>query len=169
MQTRVHDRTESPVRNSPMSATRPQVIEQKPPFWSRPRVFIGVCMAIVAGLGGALYTQDNVKAAATLVTTAQQPAAQIMAHKDYLEVEPIATTAPEPDRSLELWAMPEGGAPVSLGLLPEDGKGIIGLNPRQQKSIRKPVELMVSSETKGGSLSKQPTGPTIYQGALAAR
>ena len=52
-----------------MSATRPQVIEQKPPFWSRPRVFIGVCMAIVAGLGGALYTQDNVKSAATLVST----------------------------------------------------------------------------------------------------
>ncbi|NWC84983.1 anti-sigma factor [Pseudomonas reactans] len=152
-----------------MSATRPKVIEPKPPFWSRPRVFIGVCVAIVAGLGGALYTQDNVKSAATLVTTAQQPAAQIMAHKDYIEVEPIATAAPEPDRSLELWAMPEGKAPVSLGLLPEDGKGIIGLNPRQQKSIRKPVELMVSSETKGGSLSKQPTGPTVYQGALANR
>jgi len=78
-------------------------------------VFIGACMAIVAGLGGALYTQDNVKSAATLVTTAQQPAAQIIAHKDYLEVEPIATAAPEPDRSLELWAIPEGSAPVSLG------------------------------------------------------
>ncbi|MDN5482955.1 MAG: hypothetical protein L0G18_04855, partial [Pseudomonas sp.] len=59
--------------------------------------------------------------------------------------------------------------PVSLGLLPEDGKGIIGLNPRQQESISKPVELMVSSETKGGSVSKQPTGPTVYQGALATR
>jgi anti-sigma-K factor RskA len=31
------------------------------------------------------------------------------------------------------------------------------------------VELMVSSETKGGSVSKQPTGPTVYQGALANR
>ncbi|AYF51320.1 anti-sigma factor [Pseudomonas fluorescens] len=152
-----------------MSATRPTIIEPKPPFWSRPRLFIGVCVAVIAGLGGAFYTQDNVKSAATLVTTTQQPAAQVMAHKDYLEVEPIATTAPEPDRSLELWAMPEGGKPVSLGLLPEDGKGIIGLNPRQQASIRQPVALLVSSETKGGSLSKQPTGPTVYQGALAVR
>ena len=152
-----------------MSATRHTVPEPRPPFWSRPRVFIGVCIAIVAGLGGALYTQDNVKSAATLVTTEQQPAAQLMAHKQYLEVEPIAATAPEPDRSLELWAMPEGKAPVSLGLLPEDGKGIIGLNPRQQASIRKPVEVMVSSEVKGGSRSKQPTGPTVYQGALANR
>ncbi|AUG10357.1 anti-sigma factor domain-containing protein [Pseudomonas sp. S09G 359] len=152
-----------------MSATRPKVIEPKPPFWSRPRVFIGVCVAILSGLGGALYTQDNVKSAATLVTTTQQPAAQIRAHKDYLEIEPIATTAPAPDQSLELWAMPEGGKPVSLGLLPEDGQGIIGLNPRQQQSISQPVELMVSSETKGGSVSKQPTGPTVYQGALATR
>lgn len=154
-----------------MSATRHAVavIEQKKPFWNRPRVFVGVCLAIVAGVGGALYTQDNVKSAATLVTVTQQPAAQLMAHKDYLEVEPIATAAPEPDRSLELWAMPEGKAPVSLGLLPEDGKGIIGLNTRQQASIHKPVEVMVSSEVKGGSRSKQPTGPTIYQGALAAR
>ena len=152
-----------------MSATRPKVIEPNPPFWSRPRVFIGVCVAILSGLGGALYTQDNVKSAATLVTTSQQPAAQIRAHKDYLEIEPIATTAPAPDQSLELWAMPEGGKPVSLGLLPEDGQGIIGLNPRQQASISQPVELMVSSETKGGSLSKLPTGPTVYQGALATR
>ncbi|MGF6093729.1 anti-sigma factor domain-containing protein [Pseudomonas sp. 18175] len=152
-----------------MSATRHTVTEPKPPFWSRPRVFIGVCVAIVAGLGSALYTQDNVKSAATLVTTEQQPAAQLMAHKEYLEVEPIAAAAPEPDRSLELWAMPEGKAPVSLGLLPEDGKGIIDLNSRQQASIRKPVEVMVSSEVKGGSVSKQPTGPTVYQGALAYR
>ncbi len=65
--------------------------------------------------------------------------------------------------------MPEGGKPVSLGLLPEDGQGIIGLNPRQQASISQPVELMVSSETKGGSVTKQPTGPTVYQGALATR
>ncbi|MBB6288989.1 anti-sigma-K factor rskA [Pseudomonas sp. SJZ103] len=152
-----------------MSATRPQVIESKPPFWSRPRMFIGVCIAIVAGLGGAFYTQDNVKSAATLVTTTQQPAAQIMAHKDYLKVQPIAITAPASDQSLELWAIPDDGKPVSLGLIPEDGEGIIGLNPRQQASISKPVELMVSAESKGGSVSKQPTGPTVYQGALANR
>jgi len=85
-----------------MSATRPTIIEPKPPFWSRPRLFIGVCVAVIAGLGGAFYTQDNVKSAATLITTTQQPAAQVMAHKDYLEVQPIAITAPAPDQSLEL-------------------------------------------------------------------
>ncbi|MFC6336938.1 hypothetical protein GIR22_08095 [Pseudomonas sp. CCM 7891] len=152
-----------------MNSPQPHVIEHKPSFWSRPRLFIATCVVVVAGLGGAIYTQDDVKSAATLVTTNQQPATQIRAHKDYLEVEPIASTAPEPDRSLELWAMPAGSAPVSLGLLPEDGKGIIGLNPRQQETISQPVELLVSSETKGGSLSKQPTGPTVYQGALARR
>jgi anti-sigma-K factor RskA len=152
-----------------MTTIPSDVIEHKPSFWNRPRLFIGACAVVAAGIGGALYTQDSVKSAATLVTTNQQPAAQIMAHKDYLEVQSITATAPAPDQSLELWALPEGGSPVSLGLLPEDGKGIIGLNPRQQESIKKPVALMVSSETKGGSLSKQPTGPTVYQGALANR
>lgn len=152
-----------------MTAIQPLIFEQKPSFWSGPRLFISACLVVVAGVGGALYTQDDVKSAATLVTTEQQPATQIMAHKDYLEVQPIAVTAPAPDQSLELWAIPADGTPTSLGLLPEDGKGIIGLNPRQQESISKPVTLMVSSETKGGSVSKQPTGPTVYQGALAAR
>lgn len=152
-----------------MTTIDPQVIEYKPSFWTRPRLFVGVCLVVLAGVGGALYTQDSVKSAATLVTTTQQPAAQIMAHKDYLEVQPIAASAVAPDQSLELWAIPEDGVPVSLGLLPEDGKGIIGLNPRQQESIKKPVALIVSSETKGGSVSKQPTGPTVYQGALATR
>lgn len=155
-----------------MTTIDPKVIEYKPSFWTRPRLFVGVCLVVLAGVGGALYTQDSVKSAATLVTTAQQPAAQIMAHKDYLEVQSIAATAATavaPGQSLELWAIPEDGVPVSLGLLPEDGKGIIGLNPRQQESIKKPVALMVSSETKGGSVSKQPTGPTVYQGALAVR
>lgn len=152
-----------------MSATSHVVIDQKPSFWSRPRLFIGVAVAIIAGLGGAYYTHDSVKSTSTLVTINQQPAAKIRVHKDYLEIEPISSTAPEPDRSLELWAMPADGTPVSLGLLPETGKGIIGLNPRQQKSISQPVELMVSSEAKGGSLSSLPTGPKIYQGALAYR
>lgn len=152
-----------------MTAIQPQVTDHTPSFWSGPRLFIGICAVVVAGVGAALYTQDSVKSAATLLTVEQQPAAQIMAHKDYLEVEPIAATATAPDQSLELWAIPDGGTPVSLGLLPTDGKGIIGLNPRQQASISKPVELMVSAETKGGSISKQPTGPTVYQGALANR
>ncbi|MBJ2177316.1 anti-sigma factor [Pseudomonas veronii] len=165
----VHELTTQFVRKRLMTTIHPQVIDHKPSFWSRPRLFIGACAVVAAGIGGALYTQDSVKSAATLVTTTQQPAAQIMAHKDYLEVQPIASTAPAPDQSLELWAIPEDGTPVSLGLLPEDGKGIIGLNPRQQESISKPVGLMVSSETKGGSVSKQPTGPTVYQGALAIR
>lgn len=152
-----------------MKIDKHDVIEHNPTFWNRTRLFVSACVVVVAGVGGAFYTQDSVQSAATLVTATQQPAAQIRAHKDYLEVDPIATTAPEPDRSLELWAVPKDGTPVSLGLLPEEGKGIIGLNPRQQQSIKQPVELLVSSETKGGSVSKQPTGPTVYQGALASR
>ena len=42
-----------------MTAIKPQVIEHKPPFWSRPRLFIGACVVVVAGIGGAIYTQSG--------------------------------------------------------------------------------------------------------------
>ena len=64
-----------------MTAIQPQVIDHKPSFWSRPRLFIGACAVVAAGIGAALYTQDTVKSAATLVTTTQQPAAQIIDRK----------------------------------------------------------------------------------------
>ncbi|WP_339497816.1 anti-sigma factor domain-containing protein [Pseudomonas canadensis] len=128
------------------------------------------CAVVVAVTVGVLYQRDiSAPYNVTLINASQQPALQIKAFADHLQVEPETLAAIEPTRSLELWALPEGGKPVSLGLLPEDGKGIIGLNPRQQASISEPVELLVSSETKGGSLSKEPTGPMIYQGALAVR
>lgn len=128
------------------------------------------CAVVVAVSGGVLYQRDiSAPYNVTLINASQQPALQIKAFADHLQVEPVTLAAIEPTRSLELWALPEGGKPVSLGLLPEDGKGVIGLNPHQQASISEPVELLVSSETKGGSLSKEPTGPTIYQGALAVR
>ena len=112
-----------------------------------------------------LFARDLVD----LLTADAQPALKVEAHADYLQVEPLTLAAVDADRSLELWAIPEGGKPVSLGLIPEDGEGIIGLSPRQQASISQPVELMVSSESKGGSVTRQPTGPTVYQGALASR
>ena len=39
-----------------------------------------------------------------------------------LSVEVTGAVKPEPGRDYELWALPEGGAPVSLGLMPRAGK-----------------------------------------------
>jgi hypothetical protein len=47
---------------------------------------------------------------------------------DYLQVEPLALAAIEPDRSLELWAIPADGKPISLGVIPAGSKDKVELS-----------------------------------------
>lgn len=76
-------------------------------------------------------------------------------------------TALEPDpvpagRALELWQVPPSGAPVSLGLLPADGR----LRPTRPTAAG--MTLAVSLEPAGGSPTGVPTGPVLYVGVLKA-
>jgi anti-sigma-K factor RskA len=103
-----------------------------------------------------------------LLTADAQPALKIEAHEDYLKVEPLTFATVEPGRSLELWAITADGKPISLGVIPADGSGKIELSEVQKVLITKPIALAVSLEPKGGSPTGQPTGPVLYQGALAA-
>ena len=80
----------------------------------------------------------------------------------------VAITAPAPDQSLELWAIPADGKPISLGVIPAGSKGKVELSEAQKALIGQPIALAVSLEPKGGSPTGQPTGPVLYQGALAA-
>jgi len=59
--------------------------------------------------------------------------------------------------------------PEHLGVIPAGGKGRVELSDAQKTLIGKPIALAVSLEPKGGSPTGQPTGPVLYQGALAAR
>ena len=105
---------------------------------------------------------------ATLLSGTAQPGLRIEAHADYLRVLPLQLAAIEPGRSLELWALPVEGKPVSLGLIPTGGEGMIGLSDRQQQLLKASVVLAVSLEPRAGSPTGQPTGPVLYQGPLAA-
>ena len=65
-------------------------------------------------------------------------------------------------RSLELWALDAGATlPVSLGVLPGDGRARLRVPPHAG------TQLLVSQEPEGGSTTGQPTGPVVYQGAIA--
>ncbi len=66
-------------------------------------------------------------------------------------------------RSLELWALPEGAAPRSLGLLPATGSGRLALPAAALRSIQ---ALAVSLEPAGGSPTGAPTGPVLYSGKI---
>ncbi|WP_395348506.1 anti-sigma factor domain-containing protein [Variovorax sp. UC122_21] len=68
------------------------------------------------------------------------------------------------DKSLQLWALPPGGAPRSLGVLDRAP----GLRlPASEADVRAVPTLAISLEPKGGVPSAGgPTGPVLFKGAL---
>jgi len=66
-------------------------------------------------------------------------------------------------RSLELWALPRGGAPRSLGLVSHE-RGLLKLLAPADQSLGDVPALAVSLEPQGGSPTGQPTGPVLYTG-----
>ena len=67
----------------------------------------------------------------------------------------------------ELWALPEGGAPVSLGLLPKTGEERRVLTPAQQTALAGAKQIAVSLEPEGGSPTGAPTGPVLLVAPLS--
>ncbi|MBK5508979.1 anti-sigma factor [Pseudomonas sp. TH15] len=143
-------------------------VPEKRSFWNWMRVTAAACSIVVLVFLGSLYNRDDARYHATLLTADAQPALKVQAHENYLQVEPLTLAAVDPGRSLELWAIPANGKPISLGVIPAGGKGKVELSEAQKALIGKPIALAVSLEPKGGSPTGQPTGPVLYQGALAA-
>jgi anti-sigma-K factor RskA len=75
----------------------------------------------------------------------------------------VVAEGPPGDRSFELWAIPPGQAPMSLGVIPAGGRFELG---RGAASLRDGDQLAISIEPKGGSPTGQPTGPIVFAGAL---
>ena len=69
------------------------------------------------------------------------------------------------DRTFELWMLPTGGAPRSLGLLAADGTSTLSL-PSDTDSLESIPALAVSLEPIGGSTTGAPTGPVLFKGAV---
>lgn len=68
------------------------------------------------------------------------------------------------DRSLQLWALPAGGGPKSLGVLGSDK--LLRLTAFEG-DVRAVPSLAISLEPKGGVPSEAgPTGPVLFKGAL---
>lgn len=67
-----------------------------------------------------------------------------------------------PDKSLQLWALPTGGAPQSLGVL--DARPVLRMPAAEQMMGAMPA-LAITVEPKGG-VTGGPTGPVIYRGVV---
>jgi anti-sigma-K factor RskA len=88
------------------------------------------------------------------------------ARGDRLEVQALAAIDLPDARSRELWALPEGEAPVSLGLMPASGSVDLALDERQRAALAAAKNIAVSDEPAGGSPTGAPTGDVLYIAAL---
>jgi anti-sigma-K factor RskA len=75
---------------------------------------------------------------------------------------PVTQVQLQPDRALELWAVPGQGAPRSLGLISPQGTTIV----KRGRLLENTDALAVSLEPPGGSPTGKPTGPILWAGKL---
>lgn len=67
------------------------------------------------------------------------------------------------NRSLELWAIPQGGKPISMGIISNSALSAVS-------ALGKPIIngslLAISLEPRGGSPTGQPTGKVLFSGSI---
>ncbi len=81
-----------------------------------------------------------------------------------LQLRHVGQFHPGPDKSLQLWALPQAGGPRSLGVL---GDGTVVRLPARSGEVNQVPALAISLEPKGGvPAGSGPTGPVLFRGAL---
>jgi anti-sigma-K factor RskA len=83
-----------------------------------------------------------------------------------LRIKAVAPVDIAADRALELWALPAGGNPRSLGLIAPSGVVQISLTGPADAALAQIPALAVSLEPRGGSPTGLPTGPVLYSGPI---
>jgi anti-sigma-K factor RskA len=72
-----------------------------------------------------------------------------------------------PGRVYQLWLLvADRTGPRQLGLLPPSGRKRIAVSPENAHLLAGAGELVVTLEPAGGSPSREPSGPTVFRGAL---
>jgi anti-sigma-K factor RskA len=168
----IEDKLDFAARSRPHpQVSEPATLWQRVAFW-RGMAFGSLGLAAASLVGAAvLLTRPPVQPplVATLAQQTGGPAfvASVDRERRVVTVVPAAF-AQQPGRVPELWLIPTGGAPRSLGLL----------NPAQPVALTISSELLphanpnsalaVSIEPPGGSPTGLPTGPVVAQGRLTA-
>jgi anti-sigma-K factor RskA len=96
----------------------------------------------------------------------QKPVLAVSAirNSDRLVVKMLDASIAVPGKSLELWALPPGGTPRSLGLVATREKDTLRLKTVADQSVGDAAVLAISLEPSGGSPTASPTGPVLYSG-----
>lgn len=83
--------------------------------------------------------------------------------RQQLSIAPLGPAAVTAQHSLQLWLIPTGQAPVSLGLLHSDIPTTVAL---RNTTLPPDATIAISLEPEGGSPTGLPTGPVLYSGKI---
>jgi len=117
------------------------------------------------------YRRELVPERATQVATITAPAGALWQVEIFsragepprLAIRAGAQAARPAGHDYELWALPQGGKPVSLGVLPYvQGSLRRALSSRELEALGRSTQLAVSLEPPGGSPTGQPTGAIVF-------
>jgi anti-sigma-K factor RskA len=131
---------------------------------------IAASVLLVAGLSAVLYWRSlgpgKLVEVATITTPTGSQVWQIDVYSGRLIAHAGQLPAHPTDRDFELWALPAGGKPVSLGVLPTTGAAQRTLTAVQQQALANASQVAVTVEPLGGSPTGQPTSTPVFVAPL---
>jgi anti-sigma-K factor RskA len=140
--------------------------------WRRAATPLALAAAVaVLAIGMLLWVRNEApqfRTAATVVTTDGRPLwrVELAEHADQIRIAVTGVVETPSGKDFELWALPEKGAPVSLGLLPSQGQVQRPLAARQRQALATARQVAVSIEPRGGSPTGAPTGAVVHVAPL---
>lgn len=135
-------------------------------LWRGAALAAGLAAAVAFGVALQLSARPDIRYVAVLQDQAQKASVLVTFDpgKRTLTLQRVGGWREQPDRSLQLWALPPGQAPRSLGVLA--GAPVVRLSASAGAVATAPA-LAISLEPKGGApAGSGPTGPVLFQGAL---
>lgn len=153
----------------PPQTTLWQKLWQGTGFWRGATAVAAVVAAVAIGLNLRLTQQLREAPVANAVAVLQDAQAQAAvlvtwdARTGTLSLKRLDATPLTTEQALQLWALPPGGHPQSLG--------VIGHQRAVRLTVAQPLRqvptLAISVEPRGGSPNPDgPTGPVVFKGAL---
>jgi anti-sigma-K factor RskA len=147
--------------------------QRSPRRWARSWA-LAASLLLVAGLAGLLYWRSLPAVRATAVATISAQSGdeiwqvEVFGTSNRLVVHAAKLPEHPAGHDYELWALPKGGNPVSLGVLPAGGTSTRALTVIQKAALASSSQLAVSIEPPGGSPTGQPTGAIVFTAPLRA-
>ncbi len=125
-----------------------------------------VAIVAVGALSLAVLRQEPAAPVAIMASAGEQPAFLVRLNPDFETLEILNADLETDGRDPELWVVPEGEQPSSLGLIRPAGNTFVALDDDIRNKLATGVTLAVSLEPPGGSPTGQPTGPIVVTGQV---